>query len=73
MKIYIVRPGDTLTGIARRFGTTVEKLAFDNQLSDPSRLPVGLALALPAAGGEGPAQSIETNGYAYPGTYHRAY
>jgi spore germination protein len=67
LKIYIVRPGDTLTGIARRFGTTVEKLAFDNQLSDPSRLPVGLALALPAAGGEGPAQSIETNGYAYPG------
>ena len=46
MKLYIVRPGDSLFTIARRFGTTVEALAYDNQLADPNRLAVGRALVI---------------------------
>lgn len=65
MRIYIVRQGDSLYSIARRFGTTVQTLAYDNQLSDPSRLPVGLALVIPG-GGDAQQGSIEVNAYAYP-------
>ena len=52
---YIVRPGDTLSGIGRRFGISAALLARINQLSDPSRIYPGqvlkLFLPLPATGG----------------------
>lgn len=66
MKIYVVRRGDSIYGIARRFGLSAERIAYDNQLADPSRLPVGLALLLPGVDGAGPSAAIETNGYFYP-------
>lgn len=48
-RVYVVRPGDTLTGIARRRGTTVGSLARLNRL-DPARVLVaGARLRLPAA------------------------
>ena len=65
MQIYVVKPGDSLWAVARRFGSTVEALAALNQLSDPARLVPGLALAIP--GGEGcPRRSAEVNAYVYP-------
>lgn len=64
MNFYIVRKGDSLYSIARRFGTTVEELAYINQISDPSRLTVGRVLVLPSS--EAPRYEIEVNGYAYP-------
>jgi LysM repeat protein len=33
---YVVQPGETLTDIAARFGTTVEALAAANRLVNPS-------------------------------------
>ena len=46
---YVVRPGDNLTFLARRFGTTVRALASANKL-DPARpLLIGTRLALPGA------------------------
>ena len=45
MEIYIVRPGDTLSSIARAYGTSVQKLAFDNGVED-GRLAVGQALII---------------------------
>lgn len=33
--IYTVRPGDTLSGIAAKYGTTVAKLAKDNNIKNP--------------------------------------
>ena len=50
MQIYIVRPGDSLYSVARRFGTNESRLAEINQLSDPSRLAIGMSLVIP--GGE---------------------
>ncbi|MGE0229620.1 MAG: LysM peptidoglycan-binding domain-containing protein [Dehalococcoidia bacterium] len=43
---YIVEPGDTLSDIADRFGTTVDALAALNGLLDPSRITVGTVLRL---------------------------
>ena len=53
MYIYTVKPGDTLFDIAQKNGVTISALVAANQLSDPYKLPVGLALVV--------------NGYAFPG------
>jgi murein DD-endopeptidase MepM/ murein hydrolase activator NlpD len=45
--IYIVEPGDTLSGIARRFGTTVEAMVAVNGIDDPSKLYPGAELTIP--------------------------
>lgn len=45
--IYIVQPGDTLTAIAQRFGTTVEALVEVNDIEDPSLLFPGMELIIP--------------------------
>ena len=45
--IYIVEPGDTLSGIARRFGTTVDAMVAANGIVDPSILYPGAELTIP--------------------------
>jgi spore germination protein YaaH len=37
--VYTVRPGDTLTSIARQFGTTARSIAFWNRTTYPSLDP----------------------------------
>ena len=64
MQIYLVRAGDSLYSIARRFGERVETLSYINQLSDPSRLTVGQTIVIP--GGSAAMGDIEVNAYAYP-------
>ncbi len=44
---YTVQPGDTLFGLATRFGTTVDALAAANGIADPSSIQAGQALAIP--------------------------
>jgi LysM repeat protein len=44
---YVVRPGDTLSAIAARHGTTVSALAAANQISDPDRIRIGQLLRIP--------------------------
>lgn len=46
-----VRPGETLSGIARRYGTTVRALARANRLSDPNLIVAGTRLRIPGRGG----------------------
>ena len=44
---YVVQPGDSLYGIARRHGVKVVDLSRTNGISDPSKLRVGQRLVIP--------------------------
>ncbi|MBJ6764501.1 LysM peptidoglycan-binding domain-containing protein [Myxococcaceae bacterium JPH2] len=44
MSNYRIRPGDTLSGLAARFGTTVAKLARDNNIKNPDLIYAGATL-----------------------------
>lgn len=58
---YVVRPGDTLSGIAGRQGVSVGALAQANQISDPNRLFAGQSLTVPdGAAGPAPVPSGRT-------------
>ncbi|NVJ20779.1 MULTISPECIES: LysM peptidoglycan-binding domain-containing protein [Myxococcus] len=46
MSNYKIRPGDTLSGLAARFGTTVDKLARDNKISNPDLIFAGANLSI---------------------------
>lgn len=48
---YIVQPGDSLWGIAARFGLSPEDLQQANQISDPAQVVVGARLVLPGLQG----------------------
>jgi LysM repeat protein len=49
--VYIVQYGDTLSGIAWRYGTTVQAIAALNSIANPSRIYAGQRLVIPATGG----------------------
>lgn len=51
---YRVRAGDTLSGIASRYGTTVAKLAALNHIANPNVISVGQVLQIPS-GSSAPA------------------
>jgi len=46
MSTYKVRPGDTLSGIANKFGTTVSTLAKANHIANPNLIHVGEKLTV---------------------------
>ncbi len=48
MVIYTVRPGDSVYGIARRYGVSAEDVIGNNRLENPASLVVGQTLVLPA-------------------------
>lgn len=47
MEIYVVKSGDTVYQIARRYSTPVDDMIFANQLQNPDVLSVGQALVIP--------------------------
>ena len=49
---YTVRRGDTLSGIAARFGTTVSRLVAINQIADEDLITIGQVLTLGLCGTE---------------------
>lgn len=56
---YTVRPGDTLSRIAARCGTSVGALTGANAfIRDPSRIEVGWTLQMPGAVGSQPARVV---------------
>jgi len=52
---HLVRPGETLTLIAERHGTTVNALARRNRIDPRGILPAGIRLVVPAGGASSPA------------------
>lgn len=50
---YIIKWGDTLTSIARKFGTSVDELVKLNHISNPDRIYAGNSLKIPGQGGIG--------------------
>jgi LysM repeat protein len=46
-KVYIVRSGDTLSGIASKFGMTYQELAKYNNISNPNTISVGQKIEIP--------------------------
>lgn len=50
---YVIQPGDTLSGIAQRFGTSVRTLAELNGISDPDKIYAGNTIHVPENGSSG--------------------
>ncbi|MDP9005589.1 MAG: LysM peptidoglycan-binding domain-containing protein [Actinomycetota bacterium] len=50
--VHTVAPGETLSGIAARYGVTVRELAEANGIADVNRIPVGKRLAIPRSEAE---------------------
>jgi LysM repeat protein len=46
--LYVVQQGDTLSGLAEDFGSTVEDLMAANGLTDPNAIQVGQTLLIPS-------------------------
>ncbi|MBI2915060.1 MAG: M23 family metallopeptidase [Firmicutes bacterium] len=65
VRTHNVRRGQTLSGIARSYGTTVDSLAYANRLPDPDKLYIGQKLVIPA----GMGTAAQGAGTAYP-VYH---
>ncbi len=49
--VYVVRAGDTLGGIAARFGVSVAAIARANNITNPNRIYVGQRLIIPGVSG----------------------
>ena len=54
---HLVRPGETLTSIAERHGTTVRALAQSNRMDASDVLLIGVRLAVPNASGSSTART----------------
>ncbi len=48
---HIVQPGETLSSIARRYGTTWQAIAQANGITNPNSIYAGQRLLIPASGG----------------------
>jgi len=58
---YTVRPGDTLSGIAARYGVTTTSLRALNGISNPNRLLAGMQLAVPTGPSATSSPSISSS------------
>lgn len=45
-KVYVVKSGDTLSGIARKYNTSVSKLASDNKIENPDLIYPGQKIVI---------------------------
>ena len=84
-EIYTVAKGDTLSGIAAQYGTTVDTLVQLNGISNPNLIVVGQKIKLPGAAGfepytvkvsvtelrirSGPGTDTDSKGVIKPGVY----
>ncbi|MBM4765442.1 glycoside hydrolase family 18 protein [Bacillus sp. B15-48] len=50
MQIHVIQPGESLTGIARAYSTTVAELVEANKIPNPDNLVVGQTVVIPIIG-----------------------
>ena len=67
-RVHVVRYGDTLYSIARRYGTSVEAIMRTNGLSNRNFIWVGQRLTIPGSGSSG-GSSYSSGGYGGGGSY----
>jgi D-alanyl-D-alanine carboxypeptidase len=60
--VYVVQAGDTLAGIAARFGVSVESIVEVNGIADPTLIRVGQELVIPGGQEPAPTQPGSTPG-----------
>lgn len=48
-QVYVVKKGDTLSGVASMYGTTWKKLSEYNSLTNPNKLLVGQKISIPGS------------------------
>lgn len=58
--VYTVKAGDTLSGIASKYGTTYQKLASYNSISNPNIITVGQKIKIPDTSSTSNKKSAET-------------
>jgi LysM repeat protein len=58
--IYVIKQGDTLLPIARKYGVTVQAIQDANGISDPRRLWIGQEIIIPAVEGGGEPTTVPT-------------
>jgi LysM repeat protein len=61
VSVHRIRPGDTVSALAHRYGTTVAELVRVNRLANPDRIIAGRALSIPG--------SVDTTADAGPGSH----
>lgn len=64
--VYVLRPNDTLYGVARQFGVSVSDLQACNNIDDPSQLQVGQRLTIPGKGGAAASRPASSERQASP-------
>ena len=68
---HTVQRGDTLSSIARTYGTTWQAIAQANGISDPSQIYAGQRLKVPTSGGSSGSSSGGTAGCRFRHTVKR--
>jgi LysM repeat protein len=58
---YQVNAGDTLAGIAARFGSSIDAIVRENNLASPDQIQVGQKLRIPVAATTAPPAAPETS------------
>ncbi|MCB1097322.1 MAG: LysM peptidoglycan-binding domain-containing protein [Verrucomicrobiales bacterium] len=49
-QVYVIQKGDTIYGVARRFGASPEQLLRYNAIADPESITIGTQVRIPKAG-----------------------
>jgi lysozyme len=68
---HTVQPGETLSSLARKYGTTWQVIAQANGISNPSQIYAGQRLKVPTSGGSSGGSSGGTAGCRYRHTVKR--
>jgi len=64
--VYVVRPGDTLSAIARQFAVTAIQIQYRNNIANPHNLKVGARLVIPNKSQQVPPSFANKTHFIWP-------